>query len=132
MSRRTIPVRDHFCRRVLFHETRKRAAAMIESGTTPPDIRRGIKRRNIYASMELVGRNFRNGVTRERIRQIESAQTLTPLIVRDYRKALAKIVAELKKRREAGQEAKRAIQEVFGLGRRKEAGPGGDECPRSA
>lgn len=33
MSRRTIPVRDHVGRKVLFHETKKRAAEMIGSGT---------------------------------------------------------------------------------------------------
>lgn len=58
---------------------------------TPRDIRGGVKRRSICASQERVGRFFRNGVTRERIRQIESSKTLAPEIILDYRRALAEV-----------------------------------------
>jgi predicted transcriptional regulator len=56
-------------------------------------------RRNLGFSQELVGRFFRCGVTRERIRQIESSMSLTPSTIRDYRKALG----EATKQRETAQ-----------------------------
>ena len=57
------------------------------------DIQRGRARIRLGASQEIVGKFFRGGVTRERIRQIEASSELSEAVVRDYGAALAKIIS---------------------------------------
>jgi DNA-directed RNA polymerase sigma subunit (sigma70/sigma32) len=65
------------------------------------DILGGHERIKLRASLTLVGRFFRAGVTRERIRQIEASEKLSEAVARDYRAALAKL-AEEKRRATVG------------------------------
>lgn len=66
------------------------------------DIHKGRERRRLGASLEIVGKFFRSGVTRERIRQIEASRQLSEAVARDYRAALAKIVEITQRYRQHG------------------------------
>ena len=54
----------------------------------------GRDRKRLSLSLGKVGRHFRDGVSRERIRQVEAAEKLSPALRRDYMAALRLAIAE--------------------------------------